>query len=119
MRVAAVEVGDEAAGLAHQDHAGRDVPGREAALPVAVEPAGRDAGEIERGRAEPAQARDLVLDGAELAQAQLQIAAAEMRQAAGDHASARRLRAATRSRWSLRNAPLPRSAVKSSSVTGL
>ena len=66
-------------------HAGRDIPGREVALPVAVEPAGRDEGEVERRRAEPAQPRDLVLDGAEFAQAQLQIAAAEMRQAAGDH----------------------------------
>ena len=65
--------------------AGRDVPGRDIALPVAVEPAGRDEGEVERRRAEPPQPRDLVLDGAEFAQAQLQIAAAEMRQAAGDH----------------------------------
>ena len=60
--VAAVEVGDEAAGLAHQQDAGRDVPRREVALPIAVEPAGRDQGEIERRRAEAAQPGDLVLD---------------------------------------------------------
>ena len=85
MRVAAVDVGDEAAGLAHQQDARGHVPGRQIALPIAVEPAGRDEGQVERGRAEPAQPRDLVLDGAKLAQPERQIAAAVVRQAAGDH----------------------------------
>src|SRR4030088_1796337 len=38
--LAAVEIGDEASGLAHQCDSRRHVPGREAALPVGVEPAG-------------------------------------------------------------------------------
>src|ERR1051326_3233634 len=54
--LAAGEVGDEAASLAHQQHPRRDVPGGKAELPKAVEPAGGDIGEIERGRAEPPHA---------------------------------------------------------------
>ena len=50
--IAAVEVGDKAAGLAHQDDARRHIPGLKVALPVAVEPAGGDPGEVERGGAE-------------------------------------------------------------------
>ena len=52
--VAAVEVADEAAGFAHHEEAGGDVPGREVALPMGIETAGRDPGEIERRRAEAA-----------------------------------------------------------------
>ena len=83
--VAAVAIGDEAAGLAHQDEPGRDVPGLDIALPIAVEPAGGDPGEIERGGAEAAQAGDLLLHGAGFLARQREVAAADMRQAAGDH----------------------------------
>ena len=82
--VAAVEIGDEAAGLAHQDDAGRHVPGREAALPVGVEAAGRDPGEIERGRAEAAQARDLVLHGGRSRGGRARDRRGRVRQPAGD-----------------------------------
>ena len=84
MVVAAVEIGDEAAGLAHQEEAGGDVPRREVALPIGVEAAGRDPGEIERRRAEAAQARDLRLHRGNLLAEQREVAAAEMRQPAGD-----------------------------------
>ena len=82
--LAALEVGDEAAGLAHQDQARRHVPGREVALPVAVEAPGRQPGEIERGGSEPAQAGDLLLHGGNLLAPEREIAAAEMRKPAGD-----------------------------------
>ena len=62
MLVLVVEIGDEAAGLAHDQGPGRHVPGREIALPIEVEAAGRDKREIERRGAEAAQPRDLVLD---------------------------------------------------------
>ena len=58
-RLAAVEVGGEAARLADEEQAGGHVPGRKAALPEAVEAAGRHPGEVERGRAEAADARHL------------------------------------------------------------
>ena len=59
--VAAVEIGDEAAGLAHQDHAGGHVPRRQIALPIGIEPAGGDPGEVERGGAEAAQPGEMLL----------------------------------------------------------
>ena len=116
---AAIEVAHESAGLAHQQDAGRHVPRRQVALPVGVDATGRDPGEIERRRAEAAQSGDLLLDHLELLAEQREIAAAAVRQSAGKHRIAMRLRAATRMRRSLRKAPLPRSAVKSSSVAGL
>src|SRR4051812_44630059 len=60
--VMARHAGDEAAGLAHDDLAGCDVPGLQIVLPIAVEPAGGDEGEVERCRAETAEPCDLVLD---------------------------------------------------------
>src|SRR4051794_9616032 len=59
--VAAVDVGYETAGLAHHDDSRRRVPGRKIALPIPVESAGCDPGEVERGGAEAAQPRDLLL----------------------------------------------------------
>src|SRR5690349_20772063 len=47
--LAAVEIGDEPAGLADQDRSRRGVPGREAELEEAVEDAGGRVGEVERG----------------------------------------------------------------------
>ena len=61
------QIADEAARLAHHQEPGRHVPGREIALPERIEAAGGDPGEIERGRAEPAQPRDLLLHDGELA----------------------------------------------------
>ena len=58
--VAAVELGDEPAGLAHQQNARGDVPARQAVFPESVIAAGRDIGEIERGRAEAPDAGDLL-----------------------------------------------------------
>src|SRR5215217_9776710 len=60
--VGAVDVGHEAAGLAQDDDAGRDVPRRDIPFPIAVKPASCDEGHVERRRAEPAQPRNLVLD---------------------------------------------------------
>src|SRR5262245_33782150 len=77
--VAAVEVGDEAAGLAHQRDTCGHVPGRKAALPIGVEPAGGDPSEIERGSTEAPQPGDLVLHCAVLVARELHIAAAGVR----------------------------------------
>ena len=60
--VVAVDARDDAAGFADHDLAGRHVPWLQIAFPIAVEAAGGDEGHVERGGAEPAQARHLVLD---------------------------------------------------------
>ena len=65
-RVAAVGIADEAAGFAHQEHAGGEVPRREVALPIGIEAAGGDPGEIERRGAEAAQAGEVLLRGGDL-----------------------------------------------------
>src|SRR5437899_767928 len=70
-----VEVGHEAAGLAHHQHARGEIPGRQVAFPIRIEPSGRDVGEVERGGAEAPQASDLFLHGGDLA--------AELREFAG------------------------------------
>ena len=57
----AVAVGDEATRFTQQNDAGGEVPGGEIALPHAVEPAGRDIGHFERGRAQMPQADNLAL----------------------------------------------------------
>src|SRR5690606_31525956 len=54
--LAAVDVGDEAAGLAHKQRAGGHVPPGETHLPVAVEAAGCDMGEVHGSGAGPAHA---------------------------------------------------------------
>ena len=61
--VAAVEIGHKAAGFAHQKDARGHVPRRQIALPIGVEPAGGDIGEIERGGAEAAQPGEMLLRG--------------------------------------------------------
>src|SRR5262245_53033817 len=81
--VAPVEVGREAARLAHQRDPGCHIPGRQVALPIGVETAGRDPGEVERGRSETAHARDLILHRDMLAARQLHVAAAGVRKRAG------------------------------------
>src|SRR4030088_2094035 len=124
--VIALDAGDGAAGLAHDDLAGREIPGLQVAFPIAVEAAGRDVGEVERGGAEAAQPCDLVLHFHHFQARQLMVAAADMRQSAGDHAFVELAAAgdaaslvAAGTRWSLRKAPLPRSAMKRSSLAGL
>src|SRR5437899_12077384 len=84
--VAALHPGDRPAGFPHHDLPRRDVPGLQIAFPVAVEAAGSDEGQVERGGAEAAEAGDLVLQRSYLAARLLMVAAADMRQAAGDHA---------------------------------
>ena len=83
--LAAVAIADETAGLAQQNEACRDVPGLDVALPIAIETAGRDPGEVERGGAEAAQPRDLLLHGAGFPLPKREIAAAMMGKSAGDH----------------------------------
>ena len=61
--LAAAEVADETPRLADEQDAGGDVPWREPRLPEAVEAPRRDPREVERRRAEPAQAGNLGDDG--------------------------------------------------------
>src|ERR1700759_5421832 len=84
--IIALNAGDDAAGFADHELPGGDVPRLQIALPVAVEPAGGDEGHVERRGAEPAQARDAFLKLGHLGPELVVIAAADMRQAAGDHA---------------------------------
>jgi hypothetical protein len=111
--IAAAIVGDEAARLAHQDDARGDVPELEVLFPKSVEAAGRDPGEIERRRAEAADAGDLGRDRVEDAVEAADVAVRLIGDTGGDQ------RAETRSRLSLSQAPLPFSAQKLSSVSGL
>src|SRR5256885_2347357 len=53
-RLSAGQIADKAAGLAHQEQPGGDVPRRQRELPEAVKAPGCDIGEVERRRAEPA-----------------------------------------------------------------
>src|ERR1700742_2584355 len=76
--VVAFDAADGAAGFTYHDLPGRHVPGLQVALPIAVEPASGDEGHVQRGRAEPAQASDLVLDRGHLQARQIMIAASEM-----------------------------------------
>src|SRR5215467_6668706 len=82
--VASVEIGDEAAGFAHQRDSRRHVPRRQPALPIGVEAAGRDPGEIERCGAESPQSGDPLLHRDMLAAREFHVAAAGMRERAGD-----------------------------------
>ena len=54
VEVAAVVGADLTAGLFHQHHTGHQVPGGQASLPVAVDPAGGDEGQIHGGGTRPA-----------------------------------------------------------------
>src|SRR5262249_30619333 len=81
-----VDVADRTSGFANHDQAGGDVPGVQVAFPVAVEAAGGDEGEVEGGGAEAAQSCDAVLDRGHLAAEFVVVAAADMRQPAGDDA---------------------------------
>src|SRR4051812_342357 len=56
-RFAALEISAIAAGFAHDDEAGRDIPGPEIALPIGVKAPRRHPGEVERRRPETAQPR--------------------------------------------------------------
>ena len=82
----AVDAAHDAAGFADDDRARGHVPLRQIALPIAVEAAGGDVGHVEGGGAEAAQAGDARLQFGHLVARQSVVAAADMRQAAGDHA---------------------------------
>ncbi len=82
--VAALEIGHKAAGLAHEKDARGHVPGRQIALPIGVEPTGGDISEIEGGGAEPAQPGVILLRGKDFVAGEREVAAAVMRQPAGD-----------------------------------
>ena len=80
---AAIRAGDEATGLAHQDDAGRDVPGLQVTLPVKVRATAGDVGEIESSRAEAAGAAGHRHHGRDLAQELRVVAASEIRRTIG------------------------------------
>src|SRR4051794_39458284 len=82
--LASIEIGAIATSLAYQDETSSNVPWLEVALPIYVEAPGRDPGEVERGGSETPQADDLLLHSRELAARQHEIAAAAVRQPAGD-----------------------------------
>src|SRR3546814_2597996 len=63
--LAAAEIADETARLAHQQHTGGDVPDIQVGLPETIEAARRNPGEIEARRAEAANAGDFGADGGE------------------------------------------------------
>src|SRR3569623_2725495 len=84
--VAALNAANGAAGLAHHEDAGCEIPRLEVALPIAIEAARGDECHIERRRAEAAQARAAWLQICPLAARQIMVAASDMRTAAGTHA---------------------------------
>src|SRR5207253_909441 len=61
-RLAAAKIGDVAPGFTHQHDAGGDVPELEIFLPISVQPPRGDPGEIQRSRAETADAGNLGRD---------------------------------------------------------
>src|SRR6266849_578836 len=81
--LAAVEIGDETAGLTHQQQPRSHVPRGKIAFPIAVEPPRGHPGEIERGRSEAPQSADLALYRRDLVTELRKIAAPVMRQSAG------------------------------------
>src|SRR5258705_12029213 len=78
--VVAGSAADDAAGFAQDDLSGSDVPWLQVAFPVAVEAARRDASEIERCGAEPAQAGHPFLNFGQLDARQFEAAASQVRQ---------------------------------------
>ena len=82
--VAAVAVGNKAAGFAHHDEPGCHVPRLEVAFPIAVKPSSCDPGKIERRCTEAAQAGDLFLHRAGLFPCKLDVPTTAMRQPACD-----------------------------------
>src|SRR5215813_13663542 len=82
--VASVKIGDETAGFAHQRDSRRHVPRRQPALPIGIEAAGRHPGEIERGGPEPPQSGDPLLHRDMFVAREFHVAAAGMRERAGD-----------------------------------
>src|SRR3546814_15379935 len=63
--VAAAKIADKAAGLAHEQHARRDVPHLQVAFPETVVTARRDPCEVEAGGAEAADTGDFGRHGTE------------------------------------------------------
>ena len=120
-RIAALRVGGEAAGLAHHQQPGRDVPGLEAQLPVAVEAARRHPGEVQRGgrrsggcRRPAASARERAGERRRRCRGRPRRTGCRWRTPRADISR----RAETRSRRSLTKAPTPFSAQNISSAAG-
>ena len=84
-RVVAGEIQHHAAGLAHQQGAGGDVPGLDADLEVGVQAPGRDPGEVEAGGAGAAEVLDLAEDRLEDPRVGLQFSALAERKGRRDH----------------------------------
>jgi hypothetical protein len=85
LRVRLVEADHHAAGFLHQHEASCDVPGREAALPEAIETAGRNPGEVERSGAEAAHGGDFHTHAGQLFQEFLCAIDAKLRDSGGDY----------------------------------
>src|SRR5712691_11248378 len=80
--IATVEIGGKTARFAHEKKTGGEIPGRQAALPKAVEAARGNPRQIERGRAGAADPGDGALHGRKLRAKALQISPPAMRDAA-------------------------------------
>src|SRR6516162_507861 len=84
-RVVAVDVADKSAGFAYQQESSSDIPRRDVALPIGIDAAGRDPGEVKGGRSKPAQPGNLVRNGLKLTAEEREVAASAVRQPAGKH----------------------------------
>src|SRR5690606_34239491 len=82
---ATLDVGDLAARLGDQEQAGRQVPGLEVPLPIAVETASGDEGQVQRRRAEAADSGDALADLVQLLQEPRVLAVTQERDAGGEH----------------------------------
>ena len=84
----AVDAGEEAAGFVDEEGAGGDVPGLEVILPVGVEAASGEVGEVEGGGAGAADAADLGDDAIELGEVVGRGGRAGVGEAGGDEGEA-------------------------------
>jgi hypothetical protein len=94
--LAPIDVGDDAARLAHEQRPGRDVVRREVQLPKAVETSGGDVREVDCGRAHPADLARLEEKGLEVAEVVVGEFRAPVREARGEEGLADVSRSARR-----------------------
>src|SRR3982751_117901 len=87
--VAAFEIGHHTTGLAHEQHAGRDIPRSEAQLPETLKPSIRDGGEVERRGPRATDAGGRSHHGRELALIRLDVREVLEREAGADERLAR------------------------------
>ena len=116
--VAAVEVGDDPARLAHHQDAGADIPGREAELEEAVVDAGRRIGEVEGGRAAAADGLRQREDVAEDAEIEVEGRQGAPGIAGGEERALQAVLPETRIGRPFQVAPPPRTAEKRFSPSG-